>query len=163
MNSFSPQVSSPIVSDLPLPTLVVNMSWLVTENYAARGELCTEPVLESNGWDKMQRARQLLLTLKRPLGTSRQDVVIESQYHSGFSPGKLQCVDRAEYRGCYNALVHSSDSAYEQVWCIWFALFLTRVVGLSSGTTLKDMGLRTTLRLAQPRTLRWMSTVTKRL
>lgn len=37
MNSFSPQVSSPIVSDLPLPTLVVNMSWLVTENYAPRG------------------------------------------------------------------------------------------------------------------------------
>lgn len=159
MNSFSPQVSSPIVSDLPLPTLVVTMSWLVLENYAARGELCTEPVRESSCWDKMQQ----LLILKRPLGTSWQDVVIESQYHGGFGPGKLQCVDRAEYRGCYNALVHSSDSAYEQVWCIWFALFLTRVVELSPGTALKDMGLRTTLRLSQPRTLRWMSTVTKRL
>lgn len=33
-------------------------------------------------------------------------------------------------------------------------LFLTRVVGLSSGAMLKDMGLRTTLRLAQPHTLR---------
>lgn len=61
-----------------------------------RGELCTESVLESNSWDKMQRARQLLLTLKWPLGASWQDVVLESRYHSSFGTGKLQFVDRAE-------------------------------------------------------------------